>query len=95
MTAARSTRGCFWSVLGLQLVVYAVFLVTTIWTDEIYFRYMIVFWPIGHLWERGLPWGRDRDQIAAALFVWIPLIGSLIYSLCFCLISRMLRRPRR
>ena len=49
-----------------MLAVYGAFLLTTIWTDEAYRYYMLFFWPIGYLWERLLPWGRDRDQIASA-----------------------------
>ena len=82
MTLPASLKNSFWIALGIQLAAYLVFLLTTIWTDEIYHYYIRVFLPIGYLWERLLPWGRDRDQIVSAIFIWIPLIGSVTYSLC-------------
>ena len=92
MTLPKSIKSSFWIAEGIQVLAYGLFLLTTLWTTEIYRYYTFAYWPIAYLWERLLPWGRDRDQIVSAIFVWIPLFGSLTYSLCVCLLIRIVRR---
>jgi hypothetical protein len=67
-------------IWGVQFLLYALVVITTLWSWELYPRYMFLYYPVGVFWERVLPWGRDRGQIPWALFLWIPLIGSLVYS---------------
>ena len=92
MNLRSSFRNSFWTALAIHLAVYAAFLVTTIWTYDAYARYMFLFYPIGYLWERLLPWGRDRDLVASAIFIWIPLIGSVTNSLCVSILVRVFKR---
>jgi ABC-type phosphate transport system permease subunit len=85
---STSPKKVFVSALIVQVVYCALAVLISVWSLRIFGLMMIPYFPVAFAWERLLPWGRDRDQVAMALFLWVPLIGTLAYSAIAYFIAR-------
>jgi len=92
MRFSASPKKVFGVAFAAQVMFCALVLLTTVWTFEIYRYAMLPYWPVAFVWERLLPWGRDRDQVSLALSLWIPLIGCITYSVVAYVVALVANR---
>ena len=49
-------------------------------SERLWAGLMLLYLPISVIWEFLIPWGKGRSNIPVVLFLWVPLLGTIVYS---------------